>query len=374
MRRLPVLISVGALVALASACNVTSPAATVNGTQISESSFQSELQQIASNSSVRCAIGLLTGQTIPAQGAGSSTVPTKVADTVLDQQIEQVLYTQDLSRLHTSPGSVYTSFIRDELPDFLTPASGVTSPCGLSGSQLVSALPGWFVNQEVSFLSAQARLATALDHTDIGPAAVEAYYNSSTGRSEFEEDCLDALAASSQSAANAARLKLLAGASFESVVRSSSINDTAALEQDGFTATGALPCVPSVELVDDLPNWAGALVQVNQRKGDPAPAFLDSSQVDQGGTNEWLVIELVRTQEAPINQQITLDIQGALLSQSEQDLAAEQTRLLGRASVTIDPQFGSWKPGTAGSPPEVEAPPLPKSEYLLNRSADLGNS
>ncbi len=360
--------------ALSSACNVTSPAATVNGTQISESSFQSELQQISSNSSVRCAIGLLTGQTIPAQGAGSSTVPTKVADIVLDQQIEQLLYNQDLSRIHTSTGTVYTSFVREELPNFLTPASGASSPCGLSGSELVAALPSWFVNQEVDYLSVQARLATALNHTDIGPAAVQAYYNSSQGKSEFEEDCLDALADSSQSAANASRSKLLAGSSFASVVRSSSLNATAALQQEGFTATGTLPCVPAVELADDLPNWAGALIQVNQRIGYPAPAFLDSSQVDQGGTNDWLVIELVRKQEAPINQQITLDIQGALLSQSEQDLAGEQTKLLGKASVTIDPQFGSWKPGKAGSLPQVVAPPLPKSGYLLNRSADLANS
>jgi hypothetical protein len=374
VKRLLVLIGVGALVALSSACNITSPAATVNGTQISESSFQSELQQISSNSSVRCAIGLLTGQTIPALGAGSSTVPTKVADIVLDQQIEQLLYNQALSRLHTSTGTVYTSFVREELPDFLTPASGASSPCGLSGSELVAALPSWFVNQEVDYLSVQARLATALNHTDIGPSAVQAFYNSSAGKSEFEEDCLDALADSSQSAANSARSKLLAGTSFASVVRSSSINDTATLQQEGFTATGELPCVPSAELAEDLPNWAGALLQVNQRIGDPAPAFLDSSQVDQGGTNDWLVIELVRKQEAPINQEITLDIQGDLLSQSEQDLAGEQTKLLAKASVTIDPQFGSWKPGSAGSPPQVEAPPLPKSGYLLNRSADLANS
>jgi hypothetical protein len=127
-------------------------------------------------------------------------------------------------------------------------------------------------------------------------------------------------------------------------------------------------------VVNDLPNWAEALIQVNQRTGVPAPAFLDTSQADQGGTNDWLVIELVRDQEAPLNQQISLDIQGTLLSQSEGNLAAEQTRLLGKASVTVDPQFGSWSAGKAGSPPEVVAPSLPKSGYLLNRSADLGGS
>ena len=152
MRRLPVFVALGALVAFGSACNFTTSAATVNGTQISESSFQTELQQISSNSTVRCAIGLLTGQTIEQQGAGTATVPTKVADTLLDQQIEQLLYTQDLSRLHTAVTTVYTTFVRSELGQFLTPSSGVTSPCGLTGTQLVAALPTWFVNQEVNFL------------------------------------------------------------------------------------------------------------------------------------------------------------------------------------------------------------------------------
>jgi hypothetical protein len=374
VKRLLLLIVATALVALGSACNVTTPAATVNGTQISESSFQSELQQVSSSSSVRCAIGLLTGQTIQAQGAGNSTVPTKVADIVLDQQIEQILYTQDLARLHTALGTVYTSFVRQELPQFLTPSSGTATSCGLSGAGLVAALPSWFVNQEVNFLSAQARLSTALNHTDIGPAAVEAYYNSSTGRGQFEEVCLDALATSSKAQADAARSKILGGASFASVVRSSSLNDTPALQQAGFTATGVLPCIPADDVINDLPNWAEALIQINQRKGVPAPAFLDTSQADQGGTNDWLVIELVRDQEAPLNPQISLDIQGALLSQSEGNLAAEQTRLLSKASVTVDPQFGSWTAGKAGSPPEVVAPSLPKSGYLLNRSADLGTS
>ncbi len=359
---------------IGSACNFTSSAATVNGTRISESSFQNELQQISSSSSVRCAIGLLTGQTIPAHGAGNSTVPTKVADAVLDQQIEQVLYTQDLARLGSPVGAVYTTFVRTALSQFLTPATGVTSPCGLSGAALVSALPTWFINQEVNFLSAQARLATALNHTDIGPAGVDAYYNSTTGKNQFGELCLEAMATSSHSAANAARAKILAGSTFASVARSSSLNSTPRLAQEGFTPTGTLPCVSSSAVLNALPNWAEALIQVNQRVGVPAPAFFDSSQADQGGTNDWMVIELVRKQEAPLNQQLVTVIQGTLLSQSESDLAPEQTRLLASASVTVDPQYGSWNPGKAGSPPEVSAPALPKSNYLLNRGADLGTS
>ena len=189
---------------------------------------------------------------------------------------------------------------------------------------------------------------------------MDAYYNSTAGKSEFNELCLDALATSSQAKANAARAKILAGSSFASVVQSSSLNGTPALVQEGFTPTGLLPCVPTTSVINDLPNWAEALIQVSQRTGVPAPAFLDSSQADQGGTNDWLVIELVGKQEAPLNQQLVLDIQGTLLSQSESDLASEQTHLLSKASVTVDPQFGSWNPGKTGALPQGLAAPASK--------------
>ena len=175
--------------------------------------------------------------------------------------------------------------------------------------------------------------------------------------------------------AKAARQKILDGSTFASVARSSlSLNGTEPLVQDGFSLTGSLACVETDLVINEEPNWAGALIQVNDRTGVPAQPFLDSSQVDQGGTNDWLVIELVSKQEAPLSQQLVLEIQGTLLSQSESDLASEQSRLLAKASVTVDPQFGSWNPGKPGSLPEVSPPPLPKSSYLLNRNADLGTS
>lgn len=370
MRRLPLLLLVVAIVAACSACNVTPSAATVNGTQISESAFHTDLDRVSSSASVRCALGLLTGQTVPQQGAGTGTLPTKDADALLSLMIDQVLYDQELVRLKSPVDATYTTFARSSLAQYLTPASGATSPCGATGTQLVSELPTWYVDQEVNFIASQARLTTALGHTDLGPAGVDAFYKNNP--SDFQELCLDALATSTQAEATADRTKIEHGASFASVSESSSINST--LEQAGFSPNGTFPCEPTAAIGSDEPNWAAALEDVHLKVGVPTPAFLDSPTTDQGGTGAWLVLELVKQEQVPLSAQVILGIQDYLVSQNETALSTEQTRLLKAASVSVDPEFGAWRSSKAGALPGVLPPSTPKSEYLLNSSADLGTS
>lgn len=369
MRRLPLPILLVTIIAICSACNVTPSAATINGTQISESAFHTELDRVSSSAPVRCAIGLLTGQSIPANGAGTDTFPTKDADAVLSIMVDQVLYTQDLARLKSSVDATYTAFAHSSLAQYLTPTSG-TSPCGTSGAQLVGELPAWFVNQEVSFIASQARLTAVLGHVDLSPAGVESFYQNNP--SDFQELCLDALATSTKAQASAARAKIENGASFASVAESASIN--ASLEQDGFSPDGSFPCEPTAAIGTSEPNWAAALESVHLKAGVPTPAFLDSSSVDQGGTGAWLVLELVKQEQVPLSQQVAIGIQDYMVSQHESALATEQARLLHGASVGVDPEFGTWRSSKAGALPGVFPPSTPKSEYLLNKSADLGTS
>jgi hypothetical protein len=368
VRRLPLLFLLAAVVAVCSACDITPSAATVNGTQISESAFHTELDQVSQSSSVRCAIGLLTGSTVPKQGAGTATIPTKDADAVLSLMIDQILYNQDLARLKSPVDATYTSFARSSLAQYLTPSSG-SSPCGVTGAQLVAELPAWYVNQEVSFIAAQARLTAALGHVDLGPAGVDAFYQANP--TDFQELCLDALATPTQKQAAADRAKIEHGASFASVAAADSIN--ASLLQSGFSADGSYPCEPTSAIGDDEPNWAAALEDVGLKAGVPTPAFLDSSS-DEGGTGDWLVIELVKTEQVPLNAQVAEGIQDYLVSQHESALATEQTRLLHSASVSVDPEFGAWGSTKAGALPGVFPPSAPKAGYLLNRSADVASS
>jgi hypothetical protein len=369
VRRLPLFILLAVVVAACSACDISPSAATVNGAQISESAFHTELDQVSESSSVRCALGLLTGVTVPKQGAGTATIPTKDADTVLSFMIDQVLYNQDLARLKTPVDAIYTSFARSSLAQYLTPSSG-SSPCGVSGAQLVAELPAWYVNQEVSFIASQARLTATVGHVDLSAAGVDEFYQANP--SDFQELCLDALATQTQKEAQADRVKIQQGASFASVAAADSIN--ASLLQSGFSTDGSFPCEPTSAIGDDEPNWATALEDVGLKAGVPTPAFLDSSTSDEGGTGDWLVIELVKKEQVPLNGQVVSSIQDYLVSQHETALATEQTRLLRSASVNVDPEFGSWGAIKAGALPGVFPPSAPKTEYLLNRSSDLATS
>ena len=367
MKRLAVLAGLGVLVFASSACNVTAPAATVNGEQISQSDLQNEMSMVASNTDVRCALGILTGQKIAQQGAGSQTVPTELADAELTELVNQAIYTQALSKLHAPVDSQYVSYATNFMPEYLTPASG-TSTCGINGSQLVAALPHWFLSQQVNLLAAEEKLISAAGHVDLGETGVENFYNKNP--SDFTEFCMDAFAESTESKANADRQQLLHGASAASVA-AGSLDGT--LSQYGFGADGTYPCEPSSNIAQYQPNWAAALDQVGVKQGSPTPAFQDPSTTDEGGTNDWLVIELVRKEQVPL-EQVASQIQEYLVSQNANVFVSEQTKLLKQASVTIDPQYGSWETEKGSALPGVRPPVAPSSKLLLNSGVDATSS
>ena len=357
------------IVVAADACNVTPPAATVNGAQISEGAFNSELQQVASNTDVRCAIGILTGQTIPRQGAGTDTIPTDLADAELSQLIEQKLYYQELASLGSSVTSTYLGYAKAFFPQYLTPTSGTSSPCGLSGSQLVSALPSWFVNRQIEILAAEERLVTLVGHVNLGQSGIDAFYKNN--KSDFDELCLDAIATQTQAEANADRTKVLDGASWSSVAATSLDPQ---LGEYGYSQDGAYQCVPSTYIVDELPNWAGVLDNVDLKTGGVSAVFQDSPDVDEGGTGAYLFLKITKRQLQPLTQSVALDIQEYLVSEHASVLTSVQRSIFKKASVTVDPQYGSWSNGKTGGVAGVLSPAVPKSEYLLDPNADKSTS
>jgi hypothetical protein len=369
VKRLAALAVLGIVVGSVSACNVTPPAATVNGAQISESTFQTQLNRVSSNSDVRCAIGVLADTTIPKQGAGDSTVPMEIADAELTQLIEETLYTQELAHLHSPVTSTLLSYARASMPDLLTPSDG-DSPCGLTGGSLVDALPAWFVDQQVTQLADEESLAGVLGHVDLGTSGIEAFYNDNP--TDFDEDCLDALATSTKAEAAADEARIKAGASFASVAASSSSN--ADLGQYGFSTDGSFPCEPEEYLTEDEPDWAAALGSVGNKIGKLAAPFQDSSSVDTNGTGDWLVIEIVHREKQALTSTVALEIQEYLVSRTEDLFSTEQATLLRNAHITVDPEYGSWSLGSKSVLPSVISPAVPKVQYLLNRNVDGATS
>jgi hypothetical protein len=368
VKRILALAAIGAVVACTSACNVTPPAATVNGTSISDSALQNEINQVSQSSSVRCALSILTGGHIPTSGAGSLTVPTTLADAELTALINQDIYTEALARVHVQVTAQFKSYATNFMSQYLTPQSG-SSSCGVSGSQLLAELPGWFVNQQVDLLASEEQLISAVGHVDLGQSGIEAFYNGNPN--DFEELCVDVAAEHTQAEANADRTKLLNGASFASVA-ASSLDPT--LGANGINANGSFPCEPPTAILDDLPNWAAALDNINLKQGEPTAAFQDVAGVDQGATGDWLVIELVGKMKVPLTQQLAVEIQEALVSNNASVFVAEQAKLLHQASVTVDPEYGSWKALNDKSLPVVRPPTYPSRGDLLNPNVDSSSS
>ncbi len=354
--------------ACTSACNVTPPAATVNGTQISDSTLQNEINEVSQSASVRCALSILTGAQIPSSGAGSLTVPTTLADAELTALINQDIYTDALAKVHIQLTAEFKSYANNFMPQYLTPASG-SSSCGVSGSQLLAELPSWFVNQQVDLLGSEEQLISVVGHVDLGPSGIDAFYNNNPN--DFDELCVDVAAEHTQAEANADRTKLLNGASFASVAQAS-LDPT--LAANGINANGTFPCEPPTAILDDLPNWAAALDNINLKQGEPTAAFQDAAGVDQGATGDWLVIELVGKEKVPLTQQLEVEIQEALVSNNANLFVAEQTKLLHQASVTVDPEYGSWSTLNAKSLPVVRPPTYPGRGDVLNPNVDSSTS
>jgi hypothetical protein len=65
VKRLPLLVVLGALVAAASGCDLSPPAATVNGVAISQSTLNAELSMVLANHNAQCAAQLAAEVTGP---------------------------------------------------------------------------------------------------------------------------------------------------------------------------------------------------------------------------------------------------------------------------------------------------------------------
>lgn len=369
MKRFAVVLVFGVLCASISACNITSPAATVNGSQISLSSFQNELNLVNASSSVRCAFDLQTGTKLPQTGAAAGTIPTQVADAELTQLIELDLYNQELVHLKSPVTPTFLTYATQDLPELLTPSSG-SSPCGLTGANLVSALPSWYVKQQERFLADEEQMVSVIGKVNLGPAGVQNFYNSNP--TDFHYLCMNALAVSTQAEAKADYTKINDGTPFATVA-ATSLN--AQLSQYGFSPNGAYQnCEPLEYIGTDQQNWAAALNQVKLKVDAVTQPFSDSSQVDENGTNAWVLLQITKKETQPLTSSLVTGIREYLVHENLNALSQEQSKLLAQANITVDPQFGSWKSNKVGLLSEVAAPAVPKPAYLLNRKTDSATS
>lgn len=358
MRRWLFVLSLAVLAGGASACDLSPPAATVQGVNVSRSQLDAELSVISHSAYAQCALEL-QGQNLPSSltGAGDYTVSSQLASEVLSTLVLEQLVDHRLAQLGHPVTAGDLSDARADLADQLTPGTGSASPCpgGLAGTDLLDRLPAAFRSEEVRFLAAQEQLAVTVGRVDVSHQALLAYYQAHP--SQFQEVCLSDIAVAAQSQAQSIRSAITSGAaSFALEAAQNSVDSQTA------SAGGQIPCLATSEIVNSVILNAIAGLSPGQIS---QPVFEDTT-ASGGPGGIWFLLEVdsrpvipFSQSEAPIRQQ--------LLAAKNATVTAAFSRLAQAAKVTVDPRYGTWSPTSGISPPSA-----PPADDLLSRTADTG--
>ena len=344
-------VSVVALGALASACQVAPTAASVNGDTISVSSLNAQMNSLAGAGAGQCLLALRSGQSISVD-SGGATFPTAYAAAVLSNEVGNLVAAQfaaahgiqltaaDLTAARTN----YTSVLDGRITALVQQANaaGGLSACqkpdgsAYTGQQVLSALPAAARDAEVRNQAVDnALLARGADLSD---ASVLAFYGAN--QPLFTIDCVSDIATASQADADAVVAKLRAGQSFAALATSSSV--------DAQTAAngGQLGCNFTESRV------LSALQLTTVTVGQPVTPIQTS-----GGT--WVVYEVTNQQLVPVTQAASV-IRDDLLhtSANTQRVTTELLVYAHHSSVTVNPQYGTWQ-GV-----HIVPPPTPPARYL----------
>jgi hypothetical protein len=341
---------------LASACDVTPPAATANGATISTGSLNTQLQALENTSAGGCLLQLENSQLTPtdAQGEGGpGTYSTAFAGFVLGNRVGDLLASQFAASKGititaaelTSSKSDLQSTLDGEIGQSVQAAeqSGVVPACAdittgsaISGVQLLRGLPASFAAEQVHNQAVDEKLLAR--GADLSNTAVTNYYNAN--QPLFTATCVSRIVTQTETDATAAMAKLQGGASFADVAKSNSI--------DAQTAAngGALGCNFTESQVEQDLDVQSLTV------GQPTAPVSDGS--------EWVIYEVTSQTLVPLAQSEGVVRQELLQSQSNVSrVSREIVAFAHRSDVSVDPQYGTWKDQA------VVAPVGPPSRYLL---------
>jgi PPIC-type PPIASE domain len=362
VKRLIVLLVVLAGGLIAAALSVPSNAAVVNGTAISQQALNADVTAIAGSPEYQCYLNAQTAiassgqsQLPPVAGAGkgqggqSATATTAFVASYLDTEVGHQLILQLAERrgVVVTPdlsAGARTAY-EDEISTVMSQAAQSQDPrytCGaaepLTGQQVLSTLPSWFVDEQVQFQATVEALQEDVSGVGSSPAELQRYFDEH--RSAFDTACWTAAVYSSEAAANTA-LAQAQGTPFSQVATQGGggpqgcavLSDIAARLPSSFTLDDL--AVGTVSFPIAIGNGEYALIQVTSR----TPAAFDTARA--------AVARAVQQKGASAAQRVVQ--------------AAER-----RATVSVDPRYGQWVPATA----QVFVPFPPERSDVLNVGAN----
>ncbi len=370
MKRLLLVVVLGALVVSATGCDVSPPAATVNGVTISQSTLNNELSGEVADQGAQCAALVAAGASTSPIGVGSegdgatpNAVTPAFADNALETLVLQELEAQTLAKrgvkVTAADVAAATTDYENQLQSQLQQAQAQsTAPtgCTLSASSPVATqLPGSFLRREAASLADQEVFEQAVGHVDLSRGALEAYYASNTA--ELTQECLNVIVADTQAAAQAVHDQIAAGASFATAATS------ADADKSGTPSGGELQCAYPAALQLGTATSAAVEALATGQLAEPLTLVRQSST--GASTTFYLVIQM-RARELLPFATLRNSIRQVILEAHVSVLGTTLNKLVGKAHVTVDPRYGTWS-ATHG----VTVPTPPPPAFVLNGAANV---
>jgi peptidyl-prolyl cis-trans isomerase C len=342
-------VAVVAVGALASACDVTPNAASVNGDTVSVSSLNTQMNALADSSAGACLIALNGDPTV----TPGSSYPTAYAGKLLSGDVGDLLAAQfaaahavrltgsDLSTAQNDYASALDGAITS-LNSQATAASVGSSPCqsadgtAYTGQELLAALPASVRNTELANQAVDNVLLAR--GADLSNAAVLNYY--AANQPQFAIDCVSDIATATQAEANQIVAKLTAGKSFATLAKSSSIDSQTA------SGGGALGCNFTESRV------LSALQLTTVTPGQPVTPI-------QASSGMWVIYEVTSQTVVPASKAAPVIRQDLLQTTANTRRVTDELLVFAHhSSITVNPQYGTW------TGVQITPPPTPPTRFL----------
>ncbi len=359
----------GAVVALAvvatgvltSACDVTPPAASANGTTISTATLNNQLRTLQTTAAGSCLLQLENAQLASTSGEGAGgpgTYSMTFANAILNNQVGDLLAVQyaDSKGITISSTDLavamsdFESTLDGEISAAVQQASqaGTFSFCqdatgsSITGKALLTALPSPIRLAQVRNQAVDERLLAR--GADLSDAAVADYYNANLG--QFTTACVSLIATDTQAHADQLVAQLNAGETFASVAKANSLDTQTAANG------GALGCNYTQAQVEQ------ALSVPSVTVGQPIAPVQDPSN------GQWIIYEVTSQTVAPLAQAAPVARHELLQSTANVNRVSREIVRFARSSdVSVNPQYGTW----LGL--RIVPPVSPPSEFLLGAVA-----
>jgi foldase protein PrsA len=343
--------------ALASACDVTPPAATANGATISTATFNSQLQTLQTTVAGSCLLQLENAQLAAESGQGQGgpgTFTMNYANAVLNNQVGDLLAVQFAASLGITVSSAdlvtaksdFASTLDGEISQAVTAAQseGTVSFCegatgsAITGAQLLAALPTPIRDEQIRNQAVDEKLLAR--GADLSDAAVAAYYQAN--KAQFTQVCVSAIGTDSEAKANLLLAEINSGTPFATVAKNSSLDAKSAANG------GAQGC-----------NYTLARIEQGLQK-ESITVGAPIAPVEISSTGQWAIYEVTSATVEPLSAVSSLVKRELLQATTNVTRVSKEIVAFARTSdVSVDPEYGTWKGLT------VVPPVAPPSRYLL---------